>query len=242
MTTIRPQNPSSVPKSSGIVSIYQSSIGKKILTGLTGLGLVTFIIAHMLGNLLLFISPSAYNQYGHFLETVKPLLWSVEIVLLVVILVHASIGVQIYLNKRRARPTGYAAYQSAGQPSNQTISSRTMIWTGITLAVFIIWHLISFKFGPYYSIQPNSNSEPIRDLARLVIEVFHTPFYTFSYTVILVFLGFHLRHGIWSALQSLGLLGRMTIQVATQVSTAIAIAITLGFLAVPWAIYVGLLG
>ncbi|NEQ96352.1 MAG: succinate dehydrogenase cytochrome b subunit [Cyanothece sp. SIO2G6] len=239
MTTLRPL-PSSAK--SGISAMYQSSIGKKILTGLTGLGLVAFILAHLAGNLLLFISPNAYNQYGHVLESMGPLLWIVELALLGVILLHASIGLQIYLNKRRARPVDYATYQSVGQPSHQTVSSKTMIWTGITLAVFMVWHVVSFKFGPRYPVQVSGDVAPIRDLYRLVFEAFQTPAYTLSYTGALVLLGFHLRHGIWSALQSLGLLGRRTLPMATRLSTAIAIGITLGFLAVPWAIYTGLLG
>ncbi|MEB3229923.1 MAG: succinate dehydrogenase cytochrome b subunit [Leptolyngbyaceae bacterium] len=226
---------------SPIETIYQSSIGKKILTGITGLGLVIFIVAHLLGNLLLFISPDAYNQYGHVLEGLGPLLWAVEILLLLVILVHASIGVQIYLNKRRARPVGYDTYQSAGQPSQQTLSSKTMIWTGIVLAAFIGWHVVSFKFGPHYGTSLDGSLTPVRDLYRLVVEAFQTLGYTVTYTVALILLGFHLRHGIWSALQSLGLLDRMTLPAATRLSVAIATILTIGFLSIPWAIYTGLI-
>lgn len=248
MTTTRPSPPSPTPQSginagssTGIGAIYQSSLGKKILTGVTGLGLVLFIVAHVLGNLLLFISPNAYNQYGHKLESLGPLLWVVEGVLLLVILLHAHIGSQIYLNRRRARPVDYDTYRSAGQPSQQTLSSKTMIWTGIVLAAFIVWHVVSFKFGPDYVVLVNNGMTPVRDLYQLVVEAFQNPVYVLSYTAALILLGLHLRHGIWSALQSLGVLDQTTIPVVTRFSTAIAFLITLGFLAIPWTIYTGLL-
>ncbi|NET53918.1 MAG: succinate dehydrogenase cytochrome b subunit [Merismopedia sp. SIO2A8] len=221
-------------------ALYRSPIGKKILTGITGVGLVVFIIAHLLGNLLLFVSPGTYNAYGHALERLGPVLWLIEIVLLLVIVGHASLGIQIYLNSRRARTTPYQAYQSAGKPSHQTLSSRTMIWSGLTLAIFVVWHLATFKFGPYQLVE--STTGPVRDLASLVFDAFRKPLYTVSYTLLLGLLGAHLRHGIWSALQSLGVLGGQAQVSVARLSTGLAASITIGFLAVPWAIYWGWLG
>ena len=244
MTTAPPDKAPVAPSSSTLIGFYRSPIGKKILTGVTGLGLATFIVAHMLGNLLLFFSSNAYNAYAHWLETVAPLLWAVELVLLVGVILHASLGIQIYLNKRRARPVAYNAYQSAGQPSHQTLSSRTMIWSGITLAAFIVWHLLTFKFGPRYPVAGTlaGTSESMRDIADLVFVTFQQPAYTLLYTLCLGLLGIHLRHGIWSACQSLGVLTPKTISFVAQLSLILAVVITLGFLIVPWAIFLGWLG
>ena len=198
-----------------------------------------------MGNLVFFVSADAYNHYAYKLEQLAPLVWAIEGLLLIGIVVHIALGIQIYLNKRQSRRVRYDTYQSAGSPSHQTTSSRTMIWTGSLLAAFIVWHLLTFKFGPHYAIASTSITSgtrslgTTRDLARLVVEVFHQPLYVLSYTAFLGMLGFHLRHGIWSAFQSLGLLNRASSAWMTTASTMGAIAIVLGFLALPWAIYLG---
>ena len=218
----------------GLNSLYYSPIGKKILTGITGLGLITFVIFHLLGNLTLFYSPSAYNQLAHSIDSLGLLLYLVEFGLLAMVGVHAAIGIGIYLGKRRARRVQYVEYESAGAPSRQTLASRTMIFSGLLLALFLVWHLATFKFGPVYQL-PGSTD---RDLARLVFETFRQPVYTAGYVVILSFLSLHLRHGLWSALQSVGV---ATKPGAVLVSSVLGSAIALGFIGLPLAIYFGVL-
>ncbi|MEM8503694.1 MAG: succinate dehydrogenase cytochrome b subunit [Cyanobacteria bacterium P01_D01_bin.1] len=215
-------------------SFYHSPVGKKILTGVTGLGLITFVIGHLLGNLTLFFSPTAYNRLARFIDGLGPLLYLVEFGLLAMVSVHAAIGISIYLGKRRARLVQYAEYESAGEPSRQTIASRTMLFSGLLLASFLIWHLATFKFGPVYRL-PRSTD---RDLARLVFETFRQPGYTAGYVVILSLLGLHLRHGLWSALQSLGVATKPSV---VMVSSVFGSAIALGFIGLPLAIYFGAL-
>lgn len=222
------------------LAIIQSPIGKKLLTGVTGLGLVLFVIVHLLGNLLLFVSPGVFNDYAHGLEQVKPLVISIEIALVASIMVHMGLGIRIYLSRLKARPVGYVTYQSAGQPSQQSISSNTMIFTGLSLGVFLVWHLMSFKFGPWY-VTDNS-SEPIRDLARLVIETFQRPLNTVGYVAVMILLGFHLRHGIWSAFQSLGVMTKSSQVLVYSVGTILAVAIATGFMLLPLSILAGWVG
>jgi succinate dehydrogenase / fumarate reductase cytochrome b subunit len=224
---------SAQPKA-GLNSFYGSPIGKKILTGVTGLGLVTFVVGHLLGNLTLFFSPSAYNQLARFIDSLGPLLYVIEFGLLAIVGVHAAVGISIYLGKHQARTVQYAEYESAGEPSRQTLASRTMVFSGLLLAVFLVWHLATFKFGPVYRL-PGSTD---RDLARLVFETFRQPVYTASYVVILSLLGLHLRHGLWSALQSLGVATKPGVVVASSV---LGSAIALGFIGLPLAIYFGVL-
>ncbi|NER83815.1 MAG: succinate dehydrogenase, partial [Leptolyngbya sp. SIO1D8] len=116
---------------SAILRFYQSPIGKKLITGITGLGLALFVLAHMVGNLLMFVSHDAYNTYAYTLERIWPLFWTVEAVLLAVFLLHAATGMYIFRTRLQARPLGYATYASRGEPSSQSFSSRTMIVTGI---------------------------------------------------------------------------------------------------------------
>lgn len=220
---------------SGFIQFYESPIGKKMLTGITGLGLATFVLVHMGGNLLLFAGHDAYNAYAHHLEQLGPLLWVVEAVLLSVFLIHAIAGIHIYLGKLRARPDPYATYATKGDPSLQSLSSRTMIMTGVVVGTFLVFHLLNFKFGTHYTTAVAG--EPVRDLARLVVEKFQQPAYAFSYSGVTVLLGFHLRHGVWSALQSLGTMAKPIRLTAYGLSLAFAVAIAVGFIALPLAIY-----
>ncbi len=216
-------------------SLYSSPIGKKLLTGITGLGLVTFVIFHVLGNLTLFFSPSAYNQLAHSIESWGPLLYLIEGALLVMVCIHAAIGINIYWGKRQARQIAYAEYESAEAPSRQTLASRTMIVSGLLLGLFLVVHLATFKFGKIYTVPGSAD----RDLARLVFETFQHPGYTAGYVVILSFLGLHLRHGIWSALHSLGIATKSAVFVTSAVLGG---AIATGFIGLPLAIYFGLIG
>ncbi len=227
----------SSPESNYLLTLYQSSIGKKLLTGITGLVLVTFVIIHMTGNLVLLVNADGYNQYGHYIERLGPLLWLIDIGLLGFLVVHVLMGVRIFLGRLRARPQGYTIYTSAGPPSYQTLSSRTMIVTGLVLGSFLVWHLLTFKFGIRYTV-PGSD---IRDLSRLVIEKFHQPLYAFGYTGVMVMLASHLRHGIWSAFQSLGALNAALRPVVYTISVLLAIGIALGFVVLPLGIYFGLI-
>ncbi|MGD1858720.1 MAG: succinate dehydrogenase cytochrome b subunit [Leptolyngbyaceae cyanobacterium] len=222
-----------------ILKLYRSPIGKKLITGGTGLALATFVLVHMVGNLLLFVSHEAYNAYAHHLAAMGPLLWLVESVLLAGVLLHAAVGIQIFWGQRRSRSENYATYRSKGQPSLQSFSSRTMIVTGTVLGSFLVLHLANFKFGPYYTTQ--LDGQAVRDLARLVIAKFQNPLYAFSYSGVVLLLGVHLRHGIWSALQSLGLMHQAVRFTVYGLSLGLAIAIAAGFMILPLAVYFGLL-
>jgi succinate dehydrogenase / fumarate reductase cytochrome b subunit len=112
-----------------------------------------------------------------------------------------------------------------------------MVVTGATLGIFLVAHLLTFKFGPYYSTE--LRGEAVRDLARLVVEVFRQPAPTLVYSAVLLGLGMHLRHGLWSALQSLGLLQGPQRILAVGASLVLAIAIVLGFGVLPWGVFLG---
>ncbi|MEM6717535.1 MAG: succinate dehydrogenase, partial [Cyanobacteria bacterium P01_C01_bin.147] len=122
--------------------------------------------------------------------------------------------------------------------SLQSVSSRTMIVTGTVLATFLVLHLLNFKFGHYYTTQ--LQGESVRDLARLVVAKFQNPVYAFGYSGVMLLLGLHLRHGVWSALQSLGLQTQAIRFTIYGLSLGFAIAIATGFMALPLTIYWGL--
>jgi succinate dehydrogenase / fumarate reductase cytochrome b subunit len=193
----------------------------------------------MVGNLLLFAGHGAYNAYAHHLESWGPLLWAVESILAAVFLLHALAGIHIYWGRLQARPEGYATYASKGDPSLQSVSSRSMIMTGAVLGIFLVIHLLNFKFGTQYTTA--LEGQEVRDLARLVVEKFQQPAYAFSYSGVMVLLGLHLRHGIWSALQSLGTMTKSVRLLVYGLSLVMGGAIAIGFILLPLAIYFGLI-
>ena len=218
---------------------FYSPIGKKIISGITGLGLTLFVCFHMLGNLVLFTSAQAYNQLAHFINSWGVLLYLVEFILLGTVIIHAWLGIAIRIKSERSRPIKYNMLKSAGEPSKQSFSSRSMIITGLVLLVFLVSHLSTFTFGTYYLTSVNGVA--MRDLAKLVIETFRNPFYTFGYLGVMVLLGLHLRHGFWSAWQSLGVLRAPWSSLVYTIAFFLASLIAIGFLVLPLAIFFDLL-
>lgn len=222
-----------------LVNFYTSPIGKKIITGITGLGLTLFVLVHLVGNLTLFAGSKAYNQLAHFIDSLGILLYLIEFSLLAIAIFHVVVGISIRLNTLKARPVAYSQLKSVGTPSKQSISSRSMLITGMVLLGFLVLHLATFKFGVYYSTM--INGVEMRDLSSLVIEKFHNPVYAFGYAGVMIVLALHLRHGIWSAWQSIGVLNSKISPVVYAIALILAILIALGFIALPVAIYFNLL-
>ncbi len=214
---------------------FLTTVGKKIIMALTGLFLIVFVIEHMIGNLLFLAGPEAFNQYSHKLISLGPLLWVVELILLAIFVFHAFYAITIWFYNRQARPEKYRKLRSAGKPSRKTISSTTMIYTGVIILIFLVIHLKSFKYGTYYAT--TINGVEMRDLYRLMVEKFSTPYYTFGYVAVMILLGFHLRHGFWSAFQSLGANHPRYTNAIYTIGVIVAILLALGFIVVPLWIY-----
>ncbi len=215
-----------------------SQVGRKILTGLTGVFLVLFIIFHLGGNLAIFGEPDAMNRYSMILHDFGPLLWVARIGLLAVFLIHAWIGISIWLKKRKARPENYAVYSSKGGPSKQSLSSRTMAFTGIVLLIFVIFHINTFALGDMETVLIDGRET--HDVKALVIDTFsNSAFYAFGYAFTMLLLGAHLGHGVWSAFISLGMSGKKSSAIMYTVGTVIAIVLAVGFLFIPLYIYFG---
>lgn len=219
-----------------LLEALQSQVGRKILTGVTGVALTLFVIVHLIGNLTLFGSPEAFNAYAYFLESQGILLIIAEIGLIAVVGVHAWIGISIWWNRRRARPVKYAVYSSKGGPSRQTLSSRTMAFTGVVLLLFIVIHVRTFKFGDAAMVELSSG-ELARDLKTLVIDTFMNPFWAFGYTFVMILLGVHLGHGLWSSLTSLTMRSRGMSAMVYTAGTVTAFLLAVGFLSIPLYIF-----
>lgn len=221
---------------SKLFTALSSHVGRKLLTGITGVMLVVFIIAHLSGNLsLLSNNPEVFNRYAAFLHGFGTLVYVAEVGLALLFLLHAYLGIAIYVRKKKARKEGYEVYKSKGGQSKQSIASRTMIWTGMILLIFLVIHIVQFRFGAYYDVI--LDGERSRDLYRVVMETFANPVWVIIYVAVMVLLGFHLRHGVWSALQSLGAMKPRYTPVIYTLALILGLLLAVGFLILPIWIY-----
>jgi len=208
----------------------RSSIGQKILLALTGLLLIGFLIVHLAGNLLIFSGPDAYNAYSEKLVT-NPLIYVAEAALLMLFVAHFVTGFVVTRRNRAARPILYYRQKWVRRSSHKTLASTTMILSGLVVLVFVPIHLHTFKFGPRY---PSAADSRVRDLHRLVVEVFEDPRYVAWYVFALIVIGLHLWHGFGSAFQSLGVTNRGALYRCGQM---LAVVLAGGFLAIPVIIF-----
>ncbi|SMO86301.1 succinate dehydrogenase cytochrome b subunit [Fodinibius sediminis] len=220
---------------SSLFDALKSQVGRKILTGATGLGLIVFIVVHLAGNLTLFGGAEAFNRYTFNLESLGWILYILEGFLALAFILHAAIGISIWRKRRKRKPVGYKNFQSKGGPSHINWSSRSAIFTGIVLLIFLVIHLENFKFGDTQTIIVDG--QQMRDLKTLVIDTFQNPWYAFGYTFVMIALGFHLADGFWSAVTSLGMKRRRFSDIFYVVSIIFAILMAIGFLFIPLYIY-----
>ena len=179
--------------------VFASSVGTKLLIGLTGLALFAYLMLHLAGNLLIFFGQETFNEYSHKLIS-NPLVVPVEIGLLLIFLLHVYKTLTNWFGNQAARPVGYQKKEWAGYKSRKSISSTTMIWTGLITLLLVVVHLKQFKFGAWYEI----GDPPVRDLYRTETEIFSAPAWVAIYVLWVILVGIHLRHGISSAFQSIG--------------------------------------
>ena len=217
---------------SRLARFLSTTIGQKMLMGLTGLLLIGFLVVHMTGNLLVFVGPETYNAYSHHL-TSNPLIYVAELGLIALFVFHFATGIRVVLRNRAARgAVGYARKEWAGPPSHKSWASTTMIFSGLLVLVFVPLHIATFKYGAQYA----SATEPgVRDLYRLVVEDFQSPLLVAWYVVAMVVIGFHLWHGFGSGFESLGVRYRVGLRRFGQV---LALVIAGGFVLVPIALFV----
>jgi succinate dehydrogenase / fumarate reductase, cytochrome b subunit len=222
------------------VTFAGSSVGKKVLVAITGLLLLGFVTAHLLGNLTLLIPDQgrSFNEYAYKLESLLHG-WLIRIFslgLAAIFLVHAIYAVTAaWLDKRRARPQRYAMVKNAGGKSRKSLASVSMIVTGPLILAFVIWHVNMFKFTDHPLV--TYDGVVMKDFYTVVVAAFKNPWITAAYMAAMVLLGTHLWHGVWSAFQSLGWNSDRHIKCLTRLSIAVAVVLAVGFLALPPYIY-----
>jgi succinate dehydrogenase / fumarate reductase cytochrome b subunit len=215
------------------VGFFASSIGKKVVMAVSGVVLFGFVIAHMLGNLQVYLGPHALNAYAESLRKYPPVLWGMRTGLLVAVIAHIWAAWSLTQDNRQARPRGYR--ERANRAS--TYASRTMRWSGVTLLLFVVYHLLHFTFGAR-SVHPRFVEG---DVYHNFITGFQDPLASAVYILAMLSLGLHLYHGSWSMLQTLGLSHPRYNRLRQALAAALTVAVVGANLSFPLAVLAGIL-
>jgi succinate dehydrogenase / fumarate reductase, cytochrome b subunit len=223
-----------------IIPVRSTSIGKKLLMATSSIILFLYVVGHLAGNLKIFFGPDPFNDYAEWLRVAgSPLfptegvLWIARVVLLFALLVHVGAYVQLWRQKRRARTTGYRTFD----PQVFNWMSRAMVWGGIAILGFVIFHILHLTTG---HIQP----DPVAGFQRHdpyenIIAGFSVWWVTGVYVIGVIALGMHLYHGLWSAMQTFGMNNAKYNHFRRPGVGAIAALITIGYLAIPLGVMMG---
>ncbi len=218
------------------MSFFSSSIGRKIVMAVTGFMLVGFLIIHLFGNSLIYVG--WLNAYGERLHSMPPVVWGFRLFMLFVFSLHIFFGVQLTLENSAARPQAYAHKRNL----RATFSGRTMIWTGLLIAVFLVYHLLHFTArvtNP--AISSGIDALGRLDVFRMVVLSFQNPAIAGVYVAAMIVLALHLTHGIQSFIQTFGLNSDKTLPVVEKAGAGAALLFFLGYAAIPAVIILGIL-
>jgi succinate dehydrogenase / fumarate reductase cytochrome b subunit len=227
-----------------IAGIFCSSVGRKFIMAITGIVLFLFVLGHMLGNLQMFIGPEAINRYAAFLQGLGELLWIVRLTLLAMVVLHIWAAVSLTLENRAARPQPYAQQQLVAA----SYASRTMIWSGLIIAAFVIYHLLHFTAAVQAVNLTGKDFESLRDdqgrhdVYAMVVLGFEQPVVAIFYVFAMTLLFMHLSHGVGAMFQSLGLKSPVYAPWIERFAVAVSWAIYLGYIAIPISVFVLHLG
>jgi succinate dehydrogenase / fumarate reductase, cytochrome b subunit len=228
--------PADTRNRSWFASFYGSAIGKKAVMAITGVILFGWILAHMAGNLKLYLGPEHLNEYARFLRVMgapaipnSGMLWISRIVLLISVWLHIQAATQLTLMNKRARPIGYRDrdYVTA------SYASRTMRWGGIIILLFVFYHLGHLTYGTlHHDFIPD-------DPYHNVVSGFQVWWVSAIYILANAALGLHLYHGLWSMFNSLGLNHPKFNSWRRNFAIAFALIISLANISFPIAVLIG---
>ncbi|MDP8970168.1 MAG: succinate dehydrogenase cytochrome b subunit [Actinomycetota bacterium] len=221
-----------------LLELYRSALGKKYVMAVTGIVLMAYVLAHMVGNLKIYLGRSELNQYAEWLRDMgypalphSALLWTVRTVLLISFVLHIHAAYALTVMNRRARPVGY---QSKRDYVAASFAARTMRWTGVIVGLFVVFHLMDLTWG-------SANPQFIKaDVYHNVVTSFQRWPVALVYVVANIALGYHLFHGAWSLFQSLGWNQRRFNHWRRYFAVAFATVIVVGNVSFPIAVVTGI--
>jgi succinate dehydrogenase / fumarate reductase cytochrome b subunit len=209
-----------------VARILSTSIGKKQLMAVTGILFLVFLTTHLLGNLSIYGGIGAFNAYAENLHALGKLLVVAEVGLVAALLIHVILAIMLFFENRKARPIKYAMDKSGG--GGRTLSSQTMPYTGLLILLFVVVHLANLS----HHIVDQTN----RTIFQIAYEVFSNKAFLIFYLASMVVVGLHVRHGLWSAFQTIGANHPKYMPCIERLSIIFAIIVAVGFGSLPLAI------
>jgi succinate dehydrogenase / fumarate reductase cytochrome b subunit len=202
-----------------------TSVGKKQLMAVTGLLFLLFLVTHLLGNLSIYGGSAAFVGYAEHLHALGKLLAAAEVLMLAALIIHLMTALVLFFQNRAARPVGYQVDKSAG---GRTLSSQTMPYTGLLILGFLAVHLATFS----HHIVDQST----RNIFQIAVAVFSHPVLLVIYLFGMIVVGLHVRHGLWSAFQTVGANHPKYMPFIQKFSIVFAVIVAVGFASLPFAV------
>jgi succinate dehydrogenase / fumarate reductase cytochrome b subunit len=221
--------------------LYRTTVGKKMLMALSGLVLVLFVLAHMVGNLKIFLGQTELDSYAQGLRTLgEPifpegsLLWALRTIVFAAFVVHIACAIQLSLRSRQARRIRYEKTEHVAAD----FPAVTMRWGGVFIALFVVFHIAHFTWGSFHPGYTYVRGHVYDN----VVGSFKQWWLTLIYVLMMVALALHLFHGTWSMFQTMGWNNRRWNTIVRRTTAALSMIIFLGFISVPIAVYAGAVG
>lgn len=217
------------------MDLLNNTVGRKVLMAITGQLMVLFVIIHMLGNSSIFLGPNGINAYAEHLHSLGFLVWIFRAVMATLLVTHVVLGIQISLENRAASPTGYAVNNKL----STTFAGETMLYSGLLLLAFIIFHLLHFTIRIIPGLALGVDAQGRFDVYSMMVSSFQHGFITAIYVAAMIVLFFHLSHGIQSFFQTMGWSDDKTRPVYMKASITTAMVLLLAYVAIPLSIIFG---
>ena len=209
------------------MQLFSSTVGRKILMAITGQLMVLFVVVHLLGNSTIYVG--WLNAYAHHLHAMPPLVWAFRLVMLLFVGIHACYGVMITLENNAANPGAYAVSRQL----KATFSSKNMIWTGLLIMAFVVYHLCHFTAHLTPDIVANKLPDGGTDVFNMVVTSFQHGIIALIYVAAMIVLFLHLNHGIQSFFQTMGWNNDCSMPVISKVCRIIAVIFLIGYSSIP---------
>ena len=226
-----------------LFQFLRSTVFTKIVMAVTGLMIVGFLAGHLLGNLLMFSGPEKINAYAFGLKSLGPLLWIVRLTLISALGLHVWSSIKLSNRNRAARPIAYQEKKSL----KSSFASRTMMYSGLAILFFVIYHLLHYTFG---LIQPQTyfdnsytltSGEVVHNVFNMVVAGFQNPFIALSYLFAIIFVSAHISHSVSSAFRTLGIHNPKYLALTSRIGPALAAIFLIGYLSIPIAVFSGII-
>lgn len=209
------------------MQLFSSTVGRKILMAISGQLMVLFVVVHLLGNSTIFFG--WLNAYAEHLHALPPLVWIFRLVMLTLVGIHACYGIMITLENKAANPGAYAVSRKL----KASFSSENMIWTGVLILLFVIYHLTHFTAHLWPDIVANTLPNGGVDVLNMVVTSFRHGIIAFVYVAAMVVLFLHLNHGIQSFFQTMGWNNDCSLPVISKIGKVIAVIFLVGYSSIP---------